>query len=392
MGCAQGHRPLGVWRNMTIRASIRRPHAPVPPRKRRRGTTVRMRPMSTLARLLLFGLIAAMPVRASAIEPERPGQESFLTRAVFADGRLWVLSDAGDLSSVTEGQDTRVAETLPEIASDLCVRDGHPIVITKGGSAWTVRQRANGAWSVAATIQTESDGLLAMDCAANRVTLLTTRRLIDLDGDRQSAVILSGKLSGGSISSTYGTSDQFFVGFNAGEWGGGLRRIDRRSGKITVVEQNSSGELCGGPLNTSCDPVNGITVEPWKPDCIVAVVGLVHFKPHGRLVEVCGDQVRRLYSKEYGENRPASRRKDDEPFSTVAFFGLTREGDTLWAMGIDGIYNIGPDGTAHIVPLPHFKDIGGISMSFDLPHFVLVLTNVNQRRSISGAVPLLVPR
>jgi hypothetical protein len=31
-------------------------------------------------------------------------------------------------------------------------------------------------------------------------------------------------------------------------------------------------------------------------------------------------------------------------------------------------------------------------VSFDVPHFVLVLTNVNQRRSISGAVPLLVPR
>jgi len=67
-----------------------------------------------------------------------------------------------------------------------------------------------------------------------------------------------------------------------------------------------------------------------------------------RVVEVCGDQVQRLYYKEYGENRPDGRRKDDEPFSTVAFFGLTREGDTLWAMGIDGIYSIGPDGTTHI--------------------------------------------
>jgi hypothetical protein len=122
------------------------------------------------------------------------------------------------------------------------------------------------------------------------------------------------------------------------------------------------------------------------------VVGLVHFRPHGRVVEVCGDQVQRLYYKPYGDIRSAGRSKDDEPFSTVAFFGLTREGDTVWAVGIDGIYSIGPGGTAYFVPLPHFKDIGGISVSFDLPHFVLVLTNVNQRRSISGAVPLLVPR
>jgi hypothetical protein len=346
------------------------------------------------APLLLFGLVAVISARASAIEPARPGQESFLTRAVFAEGRLWVLSDAGDLSSVAEEQDTRVVETLPEKASDLCVRDGHPVVITGAngnGSAWTLRQRAEEAWSVMAIIPTGGDGLLAMDCTANRVTLLTSRRLIDLDGSRQSAVILSGKLSRGLISSTYGTPDQFFVGFNAGEWGGGLRRIDRRSGNITIIEQNSTGELCGGPLNTSCDPVNGITAEPWKPDCIAAVVGLVHFQPHGRVVEVCGDQVQRLYHKPYGD-RSAARSRDDEPFSTVAFFGVASDSDTVWAAGIDGIYGIGPGGTAHVVPLPHFKAIGGISVSFDLPHLVLVLTNVNQRRSMSGAVPLLVPR
>jgi hypothetical protein len=202
--------------------------------------------MSTFVRLLLLGLIAVMPARASAIEPERPGQESFLTRAVYAEGRLWVLSDAGDLSSVTEGRDTRVAETLPEKASDPCVRYGHPVVITGangGGSAWILRQRAEGVWSVVATVPTEGDGLLAMDCAANRITLLTTRRLMDVDGNGQNAVTLSGKLSQGLVSSTYGTPDQFFVGSSAGEWGGGLRRIDRRNGNITAIERNSTGEL-----------------------------------------------------------------------------------------------------------------------------------------------------
>jgi hypothetical protein len=44
--------------------------------------------------------------------------------------------------------------------------------------------------------------------------------------------------------------------------GGGLRRIDRRSGEITVVGQNSTGELCGGQLNTGGDPVNGVAAEP----------------------------------------------------------------------------------------------------------------------------------
>jgi hypothetical protein len=352
------------------------------------------RQLSLLLRCFVLAIVVGTPSVASAIEPERQGQESFLTRAVFAEGRLWVLSDAGDLSSVAEGQDARVTETLPEKALDLCVLNGRPAVITgaSDSSAWTLRQQSHGTWPVAATIQKEGDGLLATDCAEGHVTLLTTRRIVDLDGNGQAAVSLSGKLDRGFISSTYRTSNELFVGFNAGEWGGGLRRIDRRNGSITKVQRNTSGELCGGPLNTDCDPVNGIAAEPWKPDCIVAAVGLVHFHPHGRLVEVCDDQVQLLYSKPYGEKRVAGQSKNDEPFSTVAFFGLTRDGDTLWAMGIDGLYGIGPGGDARIVPLPQFKDVGGIRVSFDLPKFVLVLTNVNRRRSISGAVPLLVPR
>lgn len=356
-----------------------------------------MHKMSGLARLLLFALMAAISTPASAAEAERPGREASLTRAVFAEGRLWVLSEAGVISSVTEGRDTRDVARLPDKALDLCVHDGHPIVITgteaRGsvwalpGSVWVLHQFGEGGWSAAATITTEGDGFLALDCTANRGTLLTTRRLIDLDGNRQSAVTLSGKLGVGLIGATYGTPDQFYVGFNAGEWGGGLRRIDRRSGGITKVERNTTGDLCGGPLNTSCDPVNGMIADPWKPDCILVAVGLVHMMPNGRVVEVCGDQVQELYAK---PNRAPGKVFD--PYGTIAFFGLARDGDTVQAAGIDGIYRIGRDGAAETVPMPQFKDIAGVSVSFELPQIVLVLTTINQHRSVSGAVPMLVPR
>jgi hypothetical protein len=378
---------------MIIRASIARVQSAISALQGRRAKTGLARPLSTLASLLFLGGATVLSAPASAIEPHRLGQEAFLTHAVFADGRLWLLSDAGDLSSVAEGQDTRVVEALPEKAFDLCVLDRHPMVITGAySSEWTLRRRAGGAWSVVAAIQTEGDLLLAMDCAANRVTLLTTRRLIDLNRNGQNTVMLSEMPNRGSVIMPYGTPDHFFVGINAGEWGGGLRRIDRHDGKVTVIEHNATGELCGGPLNTSCDPVTGIVSVPWKPGCIAAAVGLVHFRSHGRVVEVCGDQVKRLYYKPYGDKPSGGSTKDDEPFSAVAFFGLTRDADTLWAVGVDGIYSIGPDGSAKVVPLPRFKEIGGISLSFELPEFVLVLTNVNQRRSISGAVPILVPR
>jgi hypothetical protein len=352
-----------------------------------------LRTMATFVRLVLLSIVFATVAPSFANEPKRSDQQSFLTRAVFADGRLWVLSDAGELSSIGDRQDARVAEPLTQPVLELCVRNGQPAVIAGADDAnrWTLLVRSGATWVVAAQIESGGDRLLAMDCAGNQVTLLTTRRLIDVDNKGQRAISLAGELGSGLVSSIYRTPQQFFVGLNAGEWGGGLRRIDRRSGVVTVIERNSSGDLCGGPLNTDCDPVTGIVAAPGKSDCIVAAIGLVHFIPRGRVVEVCGDQVRPLYFKPYGENPPGKNPRD-QPLSTVAFFSLALKDGTLWAMGIDGVYAITAAGNARVVPLPQFKEVGGIRVSFDMPDFVLVLTNVNQRRSISGAVPLLVPR
>jgi hypothetical protein len=207
------------------------------------------------------------------------------------------------------------------------------------------------------------------------------------------SVALSEILKTGAVTSIHATADHVFVGINAGEWGGGLRRIDRRTGKVTVIEKNSMGGLCGGPLNTSCDPVNGIADEPWKPGCVAIAIGLVHFSPHGRIVEVCKDEVRRIYFKDFGNSGPRNeQRQGDEPFKTVAFFSLVRAGNELMAAGIDGVYRF--DGTANpkVIPLPKFEVIGQVGVSFDLPDVVLVLTAINQRRSMSGNIPLLVPR
>src|SRR5258708_5558631 len=86
------------------------------------------------------------------------------------------------------------------------------------------------------------------------------------------------------------------------------------------------------------------------------------------------------------------KRAGDEPFETVAFFGLASEGGELWAAGIDGIYRINSNGVTQFAPLPKFKSIGGVDVSFDLPHFVVVLTSIAARRSVSIAMPMIVPR
>lgn len=330
-----------------------------------------------------------MSASAAAVEPTRPGQESFLTRAVFADQKLWLLSDDGTLSSLTETAETRTREDLPDPVWDICRYRGDLVAVTAaktGADHWSVRRRVQGNWVAEASVSIEGDGLQALDCKAEDIALLTSQRLVDLSATGPKTLPLSGKLGAGGITSTFATPEAVFVGLNAGEWGGGLSRIDRRSGVITVIERGG----CGGPLSKDCDPVNGITEAPGKPGCIIAAIGLVHMLPHGRLVEVCGEDVKQIYVKPYEVERFPSR--GGKTSMTVAFFGLVQSGATLQAVGIDGLYRFGQDGTVQTTPLPSFKEIDGIRISFELPDLVLVLTNVNQRRSLSGSVPMLIAR
>ncbi len=326
--------------------------------------------------LLVVALMAALPRSASAIQPVRSGQEAFLSRAVFADGRLWLLTDAGVLSYLTNRRDRRVEELLPEPAFDLCLQDGHPIVITgsrDGGTEWTLRRRIHAGWGITATLHVESDAFVSLYCSSQRISVLTTARLIEVENDKQTAVALSGRFLPGRVSSLFGTADGLLVGINAGEWGGGLQYIDRRNGRMATIDDG---------------PITDIASVPWRSDCVAVAVGLVHFLPDGRIDEVCGNNVKQLYSQVY-KGRTANG--PVEPIGTVAFFGVINQSDALLAAGIDGLYRIGQDGTARVIPLPKFQEIDGMRVSFDIPNAIVVLTDVNQRLSVSGSVPILGP-
>jgi hypothetical protein len=364
--------------------------------RRARDGAGKLGSIGCVAALLVAAACSHGP-RGGGFRPPVPGFENFIERAVFAGGRLWLLTDSGELSSIIEGTETRAPESLPGPVADLCLRNGVPTVATCDDEScpdWTVRSWNAGQWSVVATVPSRGERLLAMSCANGETVLLTYERLIDVrDGKTESVTISEAPVKRGRIASVDVEGDQIYVGVSAGEWGGGLRRIDRRTGRVTVIERNATGVLCDGPLNTDCDPVNGLAREPWRSDCVAAAVGLVHMMRHGRLIEVCSDRVDLLYFKPY---TPRSIRHhpnvEGESFGTVAFFGLVRSGDELLAVGIDGIYRLRDGKLADVVPLPAFKFIGGVAVSFELPDVVLVSTAINGRHSLSGDTPMLVPR
>jgi hypothetical protein len=228
------------------------------------------------------------------------------------------------------------------------------------------------------------------------VILLTSRRLIEIDGSRIHAVPLSASLSQRSVKTAiHMNGGKLYVGLDAGEWGGGLRQIDRATGKVTTVERVEGGGACGRPLDSKCDPVNAVATIPWKRDCVAAAVGLIHFFSSGRIVSICGGRVGLMFAQPrnpYQPDRAKAAEAADGGFGSVAFFGLTASGNRLIAAGDDGLYRIGPDGRATHQPWPLFKDVDGVLVSFALPDLILVMTEVNRRVSVSGISPLLVVR
>lgn len=347
-----------------------------------------------MLRSLLIGLALLVASSAAAAQDD---EDRYLRRGVFVDGAVWLLTDAGSLFRIEERTRRRTDEVLPERVLDICRQDGEVLAVTGeryDGRSWTVRRRRRGIWRIVGRVPRQDDLFQAIDCREGQITVLTTHRLIRIGDDGPAAIPLSEQPLYARVNvAVLGTPDHLYVGLNSGEWGGGLKRIDRRSGRVVTLERNATSDRChGGPLNTACDPVHAIAPIPWRPDCVAIAVGLVHFFSHGRLAEICGERVETFYSTEIPLDLGGDSEGVEAVTTSAAFFGLVESGRTLRAAGLDGIYRIGAEGLIDIAPYPEFREVRGVRLNFDLPDVILVVTRINRRASVRGAAPLMVPR
>jgi hypothetical protein len=348
--------------------------------------------------LVVAGIAAAIALIRSAQLPTEAKQDrpvAAVVQAVFADNRLWLLTENGGLVSLRPDAQRAEAEALSGQAIAICRSGAVPLALSEDAAHqhWTLHARTGGKWSARRSLSTDGDALIGFTCDDRGALIVTDRRLLAVEGDAVREIRLGSQLEPAIVRTTlYADARSAWVGFNNGEWGGGLVRIDRASGKVETIEHNATEALCGGPLNGGCDPVNAIVPSPRDPACIVAAVGLVHMMQHGRIVEVCGTSVRRLYFKADDPQPPYQEKGADEPASTIAFFGGARAGAETWVVGTDGLYRFPPTGAPAFQPLPRFENRGGYRVSFDVPGVALVLTGVNGKASMSGAVPLMAPR
>ena len=324
-------------------------------------------------RALWVGALLSQPAAAAiAVDDSVAATATSISKAVFAGGSLWLLTDTGHLSSVSPNDHRQVDAPIPGAIFDLWVQDGEPAALSRHdprAASWSIWHRIHDKWSSATIILPQKDEhYVGAGSSAGSLAVLTTRRLINIRGRQQESLPVAWEPERlPALATMLVTDSAVYVGYNAGEWGGWIRAVDRSTGKVTPVAAEFG------------DPVTGLALEP--NGCVALSMGLIHMGfQSGGVGEFCGERARRVYTK-------TVRDQETEPF-----FGIAAAGGQLWAIGADGLYRIAPDGAVQTVPMPAFSQMGNVTVSFDLPQFALVLTGVNRHLAVSGATPLFAPR
>jgi len=333
--------------------------------------------------------LADLPPEEPDALPDDSGAPSVLG-AVFWDGAVWMRDGEGGLHRTPEGEQEQIAVDVPGRAVGLCRAPTALWLVTANENASSLRlwARTPRGWSERDRITVAEPGpLLGIECSGEHPLLLVGEKLVTA-GNGRTLVLDRDALPAFGFATLLRLEDALYIGVNAGEWGGGLRRVDLATGAIEVL-QAPDGELCGGLLNAECDPVTGLASDPVRPGCVLVTTGLVHFIARGEILRVCGASIERVYRKPYTIETIWSSDDDGGIAGTVPFFAAAVSENAVWAVGADGLYRFGREGTPELRRFPMYRASG---IDWSHPDVVLIPTDMNGRHSVSGSSLLIAAR
>ena len=154
-------------------------------------------------------------------------------------------------------------------------------------------------------------------------------------------------------------SGDLYVGYNKGEWGGGVRRI-QTDGTISLVGTPNM-RACRGDLNPACEPVVGLFPDPDAPGCVIAGTGLSHLgMSAGRLYRICEGEVAPVWQTPV-PTEPDQWMMGAQPWPLAELIE-TPEG---WIGVSRDRYFRSRDGRIEEHALPAFREWSGIRISED---------------------------
>ncbi|WKL57948.1 hypothetical protein Q1W73_02910 [Asticcacaulis sp. ZE23SCel15] len=339
----------------------------------------------------VMALTVAFACMAQAAETYK-GNDNRIDQAVWVKGRVWLRSNATRLSYIEPDRDVRVPVNVgDERVISLCRDGGDLLALTTedwGKNPRTLRRLKGDHWQVVATFSDDGQHVRGMICDKRRITIVTSSHVIEVRGDKAQLTPLKRILRYSGDTYLLAKGDHIYVGMDAGEWGGGLHRIDRRTSEIVTIGPENG--QCGDVLYPECDAVTGVAPIPWKPDCVAVTTGKAHLSTmRGALIEVCGTQYRVLLQKEY---QPAPPIKPDAqyPVGHVPFLGVYAKDGVLMALTASHAYEFRDGKLMRERQLPPREILGGVSVSFGDADIVRVQPYVQTATSRAYGYPLLV--
>lgn len=317
--------------------------------------------------------------------------------AVFQDHTLITLTEDGALHAAARGATGSTSVQGPGKVRAICALRGELLIVTETDAAAGNLQLWSGSpekWTLETSLS-EADGapFSVLDCTGDEPVLVTKTAIHRLRSKEQFQRDPTASQRG-AFAATLQLNGYLYLGLNAGEWGGGLRRISLEDGSEEAIDASDPTEICGGKLNTACDSVTGLAPDPVRPGCILASVGLVHLFPSGKIVRICGKSVELVYYKPYTlnpdwETNPTP--EDQARLPSVPFFSLASTKGGVLAVGNDGVYRFTGLDRPEFQPFSPMIKLRTGRIDWSHPDFALITTNMNQRHSLSGASLILVP-
>ena len=319
---------------------------------------------------------------------DRSPATRFATKAIGLGDRLIVLDRHSDLWTIdpTHATAERLAAAPGNIV-DLCAppnAQGFFALVKLDEDVVRVDEWKGGKWAVGVAVSLEvpperiryrSPPGLACD---DKIYISTPEQLLEVEEGKPRKLRLAPAIEPDFADyHLLSHAGALWVGVDAGEWGGAIRRIDPNTGAVQVISSETWPGICSGPLSADCDSVFALAPSPWRADCIVAAVGSLHLTVNGRLLEVCDTRVTRLYFRRLDNDDMWDWIKHDpmiggEPALTVGFYGFARHGGELVALGFDGIYRFAVPTKPQIAPLPRPDNMSGFGIAEVLPEIYIV--------------------
>lgn len=320
--------------------------------------------------LIAFLIVVSFAAPAAAQDWRDAELGQGIREGVATREHIWLLGSTGKVVRFVRRTGER--ETVAENVRDIAVDDGRlwALILADDTASYSLRdlrgpdqpsgQQAARAHRLylhpAETSEGEAIGLLVWP-GSDRPAVLARRALVTPTEEGWKRWRLAATLGpGGRIATPDGRS--VFVGYNLGEWGGGLRRIEVSTGAVAFVME-AGDDLCGGRINPACDPVVGVFADRDQPDCVIVGAGISHMGlSRGDVYRVCGATITSLFST------PAPREPDMWMMSPQPWplHGLFETSDGWVGVSRDRYFR-SRGGAVEEHPMPAFKDWAGLKLS-----------------------------